>query len=81
MQEAVPDQASTIRTALGPSYRYVGRGHGLAGRGEGCPLFFDSDRLELLDWQQKALSDEPDTPGSTSWGNRVPRVVVTAEIP
>ena len=79
VQEAVPDQASTILTALGPSYRYVGRGHGIAGRGEGCPIFFDADRLELLGWQQKALSDEPDTPGSTSWGNRVPRVVVSAE--
>jgi endonuclease/exonuclease/phosphatase family metal-dependent hydrolase len=79
VQETVPDQASTILTALGPSYRYVGKGHGVAGRGEGCPIFFDTDRLELLGWQQQALSDEPDTAGSTSWGNRVPRVVVSAE--
>jgi hypothetical protein len=79
VQEAIPEQTSTIVTALGPTYQFVGNGHGPEGRGEGCPIFFDAARLELLAWQQAALSDEPDTPGSRSWGNRVPRIVVSAE--
>jgi endonuclease/exonuclease/phosphatase family metal-dependent hydrolase len=78
VQEAMPDQAAAIRDALGESYRFVGRGHERGWRGEGAPLFFDTQRLELLDWNQKALSDTPDVPGSTSWGNRAPRIVVTA---
>lgn len=77
-QETVPEQAATIRDALGPAYRFVGRGHGPHQRGEGCPIFFDSERLQLLDWFQTALSDTADVPGSTSWGNRVPRILVTA---
>ena len=32
----------------------------------------------VIDWQQTALSDTPDVPGSTSWGNRTPRLVVDA---
>lgn len=78
-QEVVPEQATVIRDALGPTYRFVGRGHGPRERGEGCPLFFDTERLDLVDWYQTALSDRPDVPGSTSWGNRVPRILVTAE--
>jgi endonuclease/exonuclease/phosphatase family metal-dependent hydrolase len=78
VQEAMPDQASTVRDALGAAYRFVGRGHGRHQRGEGAPIFFDSERLELVDWHQAALSDEPDVPGSMTWGNHVPRIVVTA---
>lgn len=32
----------------------------------------------MLGWRQTALSDTPDVPGSTSWGNRTPRLVVDA---
>jgi endonuclease/exonuclease/phosphatase family metal-dependent hydrolase len=78
VQEAMPDQAATVRDALGRGYRFVGRGHGRSQRGEGAPIFFDGERLELLDWHQAALSDEPGVPGSMSWGNHVPRIVVTA---
>ncbi|MCU1470266.1 MAG: endonuclease/exonuclease/phosphatase family protein [Glaciihabitans sp.] len=77
-QEALPDQASFVRHALGDHYRSVGYGRNANKRGEGCPLFYDRDRLELLDWAQLALSDSPSVPGSTSWGNPTPRVVVNA---
>jgi len=80
MQEALPDQAAYLRDELGPAYRMVGRGRETGSRGEGCPLFFDTRRLELLDWDQQALSDRPDTPGSVSWGNRIPRVMVSATL-
>ncbi len=78
LQEALPDQAGFVRHALGASYRSVGYGRNANRRGEGCPLLFDGDRLELLEWRQTALSATPDTPGSTTWGNRTPRIVVAA---
>ena len=78
VQEAMPDQAAAIGHALGPDYRFVGHGRDRRRRGEGCPVFFDTTRLELLDWEQTALSDRPHAAGSISWGNVVPRVVVRA---
>lgn len=79
VQEAMPQQAGFVRHALGARYRSVGHGRSADGRGEGCPLFYDPERLELLDWRQDALSPTPDVGGSTGWGNMVPRVMVWAE--
>jgi endonuclease/exonuclease/phosphatase family metal-dependent hydrolase len=78
VQEALPDQAGFVRHALGESYRSVGYGRNANRRGEGCPLFYDSDRVELLSWRQTALSDTPLIPGSTTWGNPTPRIAVAA---
>lgn len=78
VQEALPDQATFVLAALGPDYRFVGHGRETDGSGEGCPLFFDRARLELLQWKQTALSDTPNMPGSMSWGNRIPRIAVSA---
>jgi endonuclease/exonuclease/phosphatase family metal-dependent hydrolase len=78
-QEVMPSQLSTLTTALGPSYRVLGHGRDRNGQGEGCPILFDADRLELLAWEQLALSDDPAARGSRSWGNLVPRVAVHAE--
>ncbi|QNE48418.1 endonuclease/exonuclease/phosphatase family protein [Glaciihabitans sp. INWT7] len=78
VQEALPDQAGFLRHALGRSYRPIGFGRNADKRGEGCPLFYDAHRLQLLQWEQTALSDTPAAPGSTTWGNKVPRVLVDA---
>ena len=78
VQEALPDQAGFVRESLGPRYRRLGRGRSAEQRGEGCPIFFDTTRLQLEGWKQYALSDTPDVAGSRSWGNRVPRIVVSA---
>lgn len=77
-QEVMPDQAVAVQEALGPQYRRVGYGRNADGTGEGCPLFYDGSRLELLDWRQNALSTRPETPGSRSWGALLPRVLVAA---
>ncbi len=79
IQEALRDQAEFVQRALGPRYRRIGRGRDATGRGEGCPVLWDSSRLRLERWHQRALSDTPEVPGSTSWGNEVPRIFVTAE--
>ncbi|QIG39886.1 endonuclease/exonuclease/phosphatase family protein [Microbacterium sp. 4R-513] len=78
VQEARPDQALALRAALAPRYRFLGHGRSIGGRGEGNPLFYDDERLELEEWAQEALSDRADETGSRSWGNLVPRALVTA---
>lgn len=78
VQEALPDQARSVRAALGAAYRAVGHGRLPGPRDEACPVFYDDDRLELLSWRQEALSDRPDVPGSTGWGAVFPRVLVHA---
>jgi endonuclease/exonuclease/phosphatase family metal-dependent hydrolase len=76
VQEALPDQAGFLRHALGDEFRSIGHGRNADQRGEGCPIFYDSRRLKLLQWSQTALSDTPAIAGSSSWGNKVPRVLV-----
>lgn len=78
VQEALPDQARTIGEALGAGYGHVGYGRNKGRSGEGCPLYYDQNRLELIQSRQTALSDRPLVAGSRSWGNLLPRVLVTA---
>lgn len=78
VQEALPVQMDFLRQTLGPSYGSVGRGRGRHHTGEATPIFYDATRVELLDWQQWALSDTPEVAGSVSWGNIFPRAYVTA---
>lgn len=80
VQEAVPDQQTAVAAALGGAYVALGRGRRADGGGEGCPLFVDTYRLDILDWRQVALSDTPDEPGSRSWGNLIPRIAVIARL-
>ena len=79
VQEALADQVEVVAAGLGQHYSWVGHGRDPAGGGEAGPIFYDTRRLELTGWRQLALSSTPDTPGSRSWGNLVPRVVVSAE--
>lgn len=76
VQEALADQAFFVQEVLGESYEFIGHGRGAHGLGEGNPIFYDSERLALLDWQQTALSTAPHQPGSRSWGSIYPRVMV-----
>lgn len=78
VQEAMPRQLGVIESGLDAGYESVGRGRKASGSGERCPIFYDSSRLELVEWRQEALSATPDAPGSTSWGNRIPRILVVA---
>jgi endonuclease/exonuclease/phosphatase family metal-dependent hydrolase len=78
VQEALFTQARFVRQSLGEHYLSIGYGREKNTGGEGCPIFYDARRLQVVEWRQTALSDTPDVPGSTSWGNRTPRVVVEA---
>ncbi|WP_245635913.1 endonuclease/exonuclease/phosphatase family protein [Herbiconiux solani] len=79
VQEALPGQARFVAQTLGRGHRRIGHGRNADGQGEGTPLYFDTDRLRLLEWSQLALSDTPDKPGSRGWGNLTPRELVRAE--
>lgn len=78
LQEAFADQTDVVLDGLGAGYRALGHGRDARGGGEGCPIVYDADRLELLDWRQLALSNTPEVAGSRSFGNPMPRVVVIA---
>ncbi|MFC8303616.1 endonuclease/exonuclease/phosphatase family protein [Specibacter sp. NPDC057265] len=78
VQEALPEQSEFVAESMGSRYRSVGHGRNADGSGEGSPLFYDEKRLELLDWEQLALSSTPNRLGSRSWGNMIPRMLVTA---
>lgn len=78
-QEVLPEQLDVLLGGLGEGVRHVGVGRSSAGDGEGCPIVYDPARVELTHWEQTALSDTPHRPGSVSWGNLFPRVMVRAE--
>ena len=80
IQESMPEQTAFLRDVLGSRYQFVGQGRGRDNAGEATPIFFDSKRLELITWEQRALSNRPGKPGSVSWGNIFPRAFVAATV-
>ena len=75
VQEALHHQLVAIEAALPPSYRMIGAGREGGSRGEYSPIFYDAERLQLIEWDQFWLSDTPKVIGSSSWGNGVTRIV------
>ncbi|HUK77703.1 MAG TPA: endonuclease/exonuclease/phosphatase family protein [Thermoleophilia bacterium] len=47
-------------------------------RGERCAVLYRTERLRLDQAITRWFSDTPDLPGSTGWGNRLPRIVTLA---
>jgi endonuclease/exonuclease/phosphatase family metal-dependent hydrolase len=77
IQEALPDQVAYLRESL-PAYRLIVRSR-LADpqQGEAVPLLYRHGRWRLDEKQQGTfwLSDTPEVPASTTWGNDIPRIV------
>lgn len=71
-QEGLPHQLADLDARL-PGYRRVGGDRAGTGTDEHVALFYDPSRLVLVAHGDVWLSDEPDKPGSRSWGNRLPR--------
>jgi endonuclease/exonuclease/phosphatase family metal-dependent hydrolase len=80
IQEGRPDQVAFIADALGPSYDAVGRGRDPDRDDERCAIFYDTRRVRLEEWRQLALSATPDVAGSRTWGNLLPRILVSADL-
>ncbi len=80
IQESLHHQ-NTDMIKIMPGYQYIGTGRddGRQG-GEYSPIFFRSDRFELLGYGQFWLSDTPDVPGSIGWEAVLPRVVAWARL-
>ncbi|HUF29985.1 MAG TPA: endonuclease/exonuclease/phosphatase family protein [Gemmatimonadaceae bacterium] len=80
VQEALRSQMDEIAPAL-PHHRElgVGREDGKTA-GEYSALLVDTVRFTVLDHGTFWFSDTPDTPGSTSWGNRITRISTWARL-
>ncbi len=83
LQEALPMQVEAIQKQF-PEWQWFGKGryHGIeissrpheSGSGESCVIFYDANRFELLAENTFWHSDYPDSAGSITWGNGLPRV-------
>jgi endonuclease/exonuclease/phosphatase family metal-dependent hydrolase len=58
-----------------PRYRWIGLGRRGGSRGEFMAIFYRRDRFTPLAFDHFWLSDTPAVIGSTTWGNRDPRMV------
>lgn len=74
IQEADFNQLAAIRSGLPDGYRMIGLGREGRSVGEYSAVFYDSRRLEVLEWQQWWLSSTPAIVASRTWGNPVPRI-------
>ena len=78
LQEALAHQLDAITEAL-PRYRSVGVGRDDGERkGEFSPILYDADRLDVEGSGTFWFSETPNEPGSTSYGNRIPRICTWA---
>lgn len=67
-----------IERGLGPTYRSIGVAERGGSEGLINPILYDTERLELVRWNQIWLSDRPQEIGSATWGNNRPRTAVWA---
>lgn len=76
MQEMQEGTFGPVEAGLGPTYRRIGTATRGGSDGLINPILYDTERLELLGWNQFWLSDRPREIGSATWGNGGPRVAV-----
>ncbi len=70
-------QRYLLRRLAGYAATGAGRTDGRR-RGERCAVLYRTARLRLDQMTTRWFSDTPDVPGSTGWGNRLPRIVTLA---
>jgi endonuclease/exonuclease/phosphatase family metal-dependent hydrolase len=79
MQEALRTQIDDLAQRL-PQYEWIGVGRQDGkDKGEFTPIFYNRDRVELLDKSTFWLSDTPDSAGSRAWDAALPRIVTWAK--
>lgn len=77
IQEGLPHQVDDLSRWF-PQYKAVGIGRNADGKGESVSLFYKPSLLTCLDHGNFWLSATPDVAGSTSFGNRIPRMCTWA---
>ena len=78
MQEVEHFQLIEILNELNDEYATVGLGRNGATNGEMNPILFRKDKFFCTETNTHWLSNTPNTPGSTSYGNRLPRIFTWA---
>lgn len=73
VQEAQRSQLDALAKAF-PELAKAGVGREADGGGEYTAVFFRDSRFDLADAGTFWLSDQPDAPGSRTWGNNLPRI-------
>jgi endonuclease/exonuclease/phosphatase family metal-dependent hydrolase len=68
-QEGLFSQLQDLRLGL-PEYSFVGQGREGGSSEEFAAIFYRTDRFAPLEVDNFGLSDTPDVPGSSTWGNR-----------
>ncbi len=78
-QESLENQVRDLDEML-EDYDWVGDGRAEDLGGEACPVFFNRNVFELLDYDTFWLSDTPQIPGSKEPGAEFPRVVTWVQL-
>ena len=79
LQEAMDFQMAEISAML-PGYSKIGTGNLGESNGMHNAVFYKNARFELHEHQTFWFSDTPDVPGSTGWGNTIPRICTWARL-
>ncbi|OLF14638.1 endonuclease/exonuclease/phosphatase family protein [Actinophytocola xanthii] len=74
-QEGLYGQLKDVDSDLPEAYEWIGVGRGGGSRDEFMAVFYDTRRLEPLEFDHFWLSDTPEVIGSKSWGNGIVRMV------
>jgi endonuclease/exonuclease/phosphatase family metal-dependent hydrolase len=74
-QEGLYQQLRDIQADLPARYDSIGQGRDGGSHGEAMQIFYDSRRLDPLEYDHYWLSDTPDVVGSQTWGGCCPRMV------
>ncbi|GAA2306098.1 endonuclease/exonuclease/phosphatase family protein [Streptomyces violaceusniger] len=74
-QEGLYGQLRDIAHDLGQRYSWIGTGRMGGSRDEFMAVFYDTERLEPLEYDHFWLSDTPNVIGSNTWGGAVVRMV------
>jgi endonuclease/exonuclease/phosphatase family metal-dependent hydrolase len=74
-QEGLYEQLRDIQRDLPSSYDSIGQGRDGGSHGEAMQVYFDTKRLDPLEYDHYWLSDTPDVVGSKTWGGCCPRMV------
>lgn len=77
-QELTEEQGEYIAAHLPRNYAWFGEGRECGTRGEHMGVFYNTDRLEVIQSGNFWLSDTPTVCGSKTWGQPFPRMVTWA---
>jgi endonuclease/exonuclease/phosphatase family metal-dependent hydrolase len=80
LQEVLLNQYEVLDTYL-KGYASIGVGRNDGGKGgEMTPVFYKTDRFDIVRTKTFWLSEHPDSAGSKAWGSSLPRIVTWIEL-